>query len=103
MKRFFALHGYASVPALIKQALRVADALITDASGISGYFIAYRDIESKMLKSLIAANLINIWGLFTLALLVIAVEDNYGLSRGKAIMAALAPSLIYFLVNYFMG
>ena len=103
MKAFFAMHGFASVPGLLNQLLRVVDSSIMDTNSLAGYFVAYRDISSKALKALMGTNLVNVWGLATVALLIIAVEENYGLSRTRAIMIVLLPSVVYFLLNYFTG
>jgi len=103
MKAFFAMHGFASVPSLLNQLLRVVDASIMDTNSLAGYFVAYREIGSKALKALIGTNLVNIWGLATVALLVIAVEENYELNRTRAVMIVLLPSVVYFLLNYFTG
>ncbi len=103
MKRFFAMHGFASVPSLLNQLLRVIDASIMDANSLASYFVSYRDISGKALRALLGSNLVNVWGLATIALLVIAVEENYGASRGRAILIVLVPSVVYFAINYFMG
>lgn len=62
---------------------------------------ARRDMHNKLLKALLGTNFLNIWGLGTLTLLVIALEENYRTSRSKAIMIALLPSVIYLVFNYF--
>ncbi len=103
MKRFFAMHGFASVPSLLNQLIRVVDASIMDSETLAGYFVTYRDISSKALRALLGTNLVNIWGLATVALLVIAVEENYSAGRGRALMIVLLPSVVYFLINFFMG
>jgi len=103
LKRFFAMHGFASVPSLLNQLIRVVDASIMDSASLASYFVTYRDIGSKFLRALLGTNLVNIWGLATVALLVIAVEENYTASRGRALMIVLLPSLVYFLINFFMG
>jgi hypothetical protein len=103
MKRFFAMHGFASVPSLLNQVLRIADASIMDSASISSYFVSYRDISNKALRALLGTNLVNIWGLATVALLMIAVEENYKTSRSRAIMVVLLPSMVSFLIAYFMG
>jgi len=99
----FAMHGFASVPSLFNQLIRVIDAYLMDGKSLAGYFIAYRDIESKVLKALMGTNLFNFWGLATIVLLVLAVEENYQIGRGRAVMIVLLPSLIYFSFNYFTG
>ncbi len=101
MKRFFAMHGFASVPTLFNQILRIADSSILDSATLSSYYVNYRDISNKALKALLGTNLVNIWELATIALLVIAVEENYGMSRSRAIMIVLVPSVVYFIINYF--
>ena len=103
MKAFFAMHGFASVPSLLNQLVRVVDASIMDSNSLAGYFVAYRDVGSKILRALIGTNLVNVWGLATVALLVIAVEENYGLSRTRSVMIVLLPSVVYFMLNYFTG
>lgn len=103
MKRFFAMHGFASVPGVLNQILRVVDASIMDSGSLAGYFVSYRDMGSKVLRALLGTNLLNVWGLATIALLVIAVEENYGASRTRAVMIVLLPSVVYFLINYFTG
>lgn len=103
IKRFFAMHGFASVPSLLNQVIRIADASIIDGASLASYYVTYRDIENKALRALLRTNLVNIWGLATVALLVLAVEENYKTSRGRAIMVVLLPSVVYFLLNFFMG
>jgi len=85
------------------EGLRVADASIMDSASLSSYFVTYRDMGSKVLRAFLGTNLVNIWGLATVALLVIAVEENYKLNRSRAVMIVLLPSLISFLLAYFMG
>ncbi len=103
MKRFFAMNGFVSIMSALNQVLRIADASIQDAATLSSYYVTYRDISSKALKALLGTNLVNIWGLAALVLLVIAIEENYGASRSRAIMVALVPSVIVFIFGYFMG
>jgi len=103
MRRFFAMHGFASVPSLFNQLLRIVDARIMDSNTLASYFVTYRDINSQILKALLGTNLLNVWGLATVSLLVIAVEENYRMSRMRAFMIVLLPSVVYFLLNYFTG
>ena len=101
MKRFFAINGFVAVPSLLNQGLRVVDASIMDSASLVGYFVAYRDIQSTLLKAIIGVNLLNIWAIAGLALLVIAIEENYQLARGRAILVALVPTVLLFALTYF--
>ena len=102
MKRMFALHGFASVPSLLNQLVRVVDASIMDSASIAGYFLSTQSL-GKFLTAFIGANLMNLWGIATIALLVLAVEENYEVSRTRSVMVVLLPNLVYFLINYFTG
>jgi hypothetical protein len=103
LKRFLAMHGFASLPSLLNQFIRVVDALVMDSDSLTNYFLTYQDIESKALKAFLGTNLFNLWGLATLALLVFAIEENYKVNKTRSILIVLLPSLIYFLFNYIIG
>ena len=103
MKRYFALYGFTTVPALLNQVLRVVDASIMDSASLIGYFVSYRDMSSKVVKAFIGANLFNVWSLAGIALVVLSLEENYKVSRGRAVVLALVPSLALFALNYFTG
>lgn len=103
MKRFFAINGFVAVPGLLNQLLRAVDASIMDSGSLIGYFLTYLEIQSQLVKALLGSNLLNIWGLASLALLVIGIEENYKLGRGRAVMIALVPSLFLFALTYFTG
>ena len=103
MKRYFALYGFTTVPALLNQVLRVVDASIMDSASLIGYFVSYRDMSSKVVKAFIGANLFNVWSLAGIALVVLSLEENYKVGRGRALIIALVPSLALFALNYFTG
>ena len=101
MKRFFAINGFVAVPSLLNQVLRVVDASIMDSASLVGYVVAYRDISSKLVKAIIGVNILNIWALAGLALLVLGLEENYKLERGRAVVVALVPTILLFALTYF--
>ena len=103
MKRYFALYGFTTVPALLNQVLRVVDASIMDSASLIGYFVSYRDMSSKVVKAFIGANLFNVWSLAGIALAVLSLEENYKVGRGRAVVIALVPSVALFVLNYFTG
>ena len=101
MKRFFAINGYVSFPRLLNQMLRLVDAFILESDSLKEYFIASNGIQNKLLKSIIEVNVINIWGLASLVLLVVGLEENYKLSRGRSMLLALIPSLLLFILIFY--
>jgi hypothetical protein len=103
LKRYFALYGFTTVPGLLNQVLRVVDARIMDSSSLIGYFVSYRDMSNNVVKAFIGANLFNVWSLAGIALLVLSLEENYKLGRGRAVVLALVPNLALFALNYFTG
>ena len=103
MKRYFALYGFASVPSLLNQVLRVVDASIVDSVSLIGYFVSYRDLSNKLVKAVVGANLMNVWALAGIALVALSLEENYKVGGGRAVLISLIPSLVMFALNYFMG
>ncbi len=103
MKRFFAINGFVAVPSLLNQVLRVVDASIMDSASLVGYFVAYQEISSKLVKAIIGVNILNIWAIAGIALLVIGLEENYKLDRGRAILVALIQTVLMFALTYFTG
>jgi hypothetical protein len=101
MRRFFAINGYAAFPRLLNQVLRLVDAFIMESESLKGYFISYNDIQSKLLKAIFEVNVISIWGLASLVLLVVGLEENYKLSTGRSMLLALIPSLLLFILIYY--
>jgi hypothetical protein len=101
MRRFFAINGFVAVPGMLNQVLRVIDASIMDSASLVGYFVAYNEISSKLVKAIIGVNLLNIWALAGLALLVFGLQENYNLQRGRAVLVALVPTILLFTLTYF--
>jgi hypothetical protein len=103
LKRYFALYGFTRIPALLNQLLRVVDASIMDSASLIRYFVYYRDMSSKIVKAFIGANLLNIWTVAGIALIVLSLEENYRVGRGRAVLIALIPNILYFTLTYFTG
>jgi hypothetical protein len=101
LKRYFALYGFTTIPAMLNQLLRVVDASIMDTASLISYFVSYRDMSNKIVKVFIGANLMNIWTIAGIALIVLSLEENYHLGRGRAVLIALIPSILYFMLTYF--
>jgi hypothetical protein len=101
LNRYFALYGFSTVPALLNQMLRVVDASIMDSVSLINYYISYRDMSNKIVKAFIGANLLNIWTLAGIALIILSLEENYKVSRGRALLISLIPSILSFVIAYF--
>lgn len=102
MKRFFAMTGFASTPLLLKQVIRMIDAFTISQDAAVGFFLANREIGNKLLTWLMGANLLNIFGLATLYLTINAINANYGLGKGKALVIALIPPAVSLAMTLFL-
>ena len=102
MKRFFAMTGFASTPLLLKQVIRMIDSFTISQDAAVGFFIANRDIGNKLLTGLMGANLLNLFGVATLYLTVNAINANYGLGKGKALVIALIPPAVSLAMTLFL-
>ena len=101
LRKFFAIHGLASSPFLINYLVRTLDAYLISQGSAINYFLLNRGVESRLFKAVLDMNLLNIFGLYSLILVVIGIEENYGLSRGKALIIGLLPWVLYFALNFF--
>jgi len=103
MKRYFALYGFTTVPALFNQVLRAVDAGIMDSASLIGYYLSYAELSNKLVRALIESNLLNVWALASITLVALSLEENYGVGKGRAVLIALVPNVLSFALNYFMG
>ncbi|MCW4051569.1 MAG: YIP1 family protein [Candidatus Bathyarchaeota archaeon] len=101
MKRFFAMHGFATTPHLVNYLLRTIDAYTISSQSVVNYFVANREIGNKAVRALMNSGLTNVFGLAVLVYLTSAVAENYGVSRNKAFIIALIPYLLALALNYF--
>ncbi|MBD3205407.1 DUF1282 domain-containing protein [Candidatus Bathyarchaeota archaeon] len=101
LRKFFAINGLAASPFLVNYLARTLDAYLISKGAAINYFLLNRGIESRFFKAVLDMNLLNIFGLYSLILVVIGLQENYKLSRGKALLIALSPWLLYFVLNFF--
>lgn len=101
LRKFFAIHGLAASPFLVNYLARTLDAYLISQGAAINYFLLNRGIESRFFKAVLDMNLLNIFGLYSLILVVVGLQENYELSRGKALLIALSPWLLYFVLNFF--
>lgn len=93
------LAGYASIPLLIQHVLRLADSLVVSQEALQ--ITATLQISADPLLNSIAnaaADTFTIFRLWSIALLIFAVRENYKISATRSIVAvALSYILILFL------
>ncbi len=94
LRRLLALHGYAHLPRLLQGLLRVVDALTVGEAEMAGRVAFERALGGGLLPLLSGANLGDLWGVWALALLVLAVEENYQVGRLRATLAGALPNLL---------
>ena len=101
MKRFFAMHGFATTPHTLNYLVRLADSFLSSPSQLAGYFVANRDIENSVLRAVVGTNMFTVFGLAALIYITYAVAENYQIGRRKAFIIALVPYILYLAVNLF--
>jgi hypothetical protein len=102
-KRLLAMTTFASLPLLLQQILRVIDSLVITpaelkqlaATGLSGTSL----VDGFLTQGL---RVLNLFGLATLVLTVLAIRENYGTTTGKASQVALLAYAGYILVRTFL-
>jgi hypothetical protein len=102
-KRLLAMTAFASLPLLLQQVLRVIDSMfitsaelkLLAATGLSGTGLVDRFLMQGL-------RVLNLFGIATLALTILAIRENYGTSTGKASQVALIAYAGYILVRTFI-
>jgi len=89
-KRFLALTGFASTPLLIRQLLRVVDALTINSALITE-MMSLKD-NSKFIEVLFNSNsdILNVFGVWSMILVMIAVIINYQTSKIRSVILTIA-------------
>jgi len=85
--RMFALAGYASLPALAQQAIRLV-----------GYWLGQATLANGNVPELLLDHF-NVFAVIGLVLVGVAVKLNYGVSGRKATLIALTPSILTLLLG----
>jgi hypothetical protein len=102
IRRFFAIHGVASFPYLINYLIRVIDSYSISNSAVLNYFLLNKNIDSRFFKAILDMNLLNVFGLYTLILVMYGIKENYEISKEKTLFVAILPWLLYLALNLFM-
>ncbi len=83
--RMFALAGYASLPALVQQTLRLVE-----------YWLGGTSLQTNTIPELLLDHF-NVFALIGLVLVGVSVMLNYGISGRKAALVALTPTILTLL------
>jgi hypothetical protein len=102
LKRMFALSGFASIPLLAQQILRLVDAYTITPTALANYQIANSQVTGLIMKIFLYTNLFTIFGLLTLALTTFAVSANYEVSHKKSLIIAVSVYLVLIILQFFM-
>lgn len=100
LKRFFAMHGFASVPYAVNYALRTVDAYVSSSQALVAYYTASREVGPKILRAVLDTNMVTVFGAAGLFYATYALAENYQIDRRRASLIALVPVLLYVFLNF---
>jgi hypothetical protein len=98
-KRMFAMTGFASIPLIIQQVLRILDAYmisVKEVAVLTASRIPATTLPLRILNQTL--NIFNIFGILTLILTVFAVSANYEAKISKAGAVVLSAHIIYIML-----
>jgi hypothetical protein len=97
-RRFVALTGFASVPHIFRHVLRIVDALTISTAQMMEV-ISSRSNPAGLLEKVVngSTGTLNVFGLWSLALIVIAAKVNYKASTRKAAITTIVVYLALML------
>ncbi len=100
LRRFLALTGFSTIPQILRQIIRIMDAATVD-NALLLEAIASKANPSGFVVKLISHNtdVLNVFGLWELALIVIAVTVNYKMETRKAAFTTIIVYLAYLLLR----
>ncbi len=100
LRRFLALTGFATTPQILRQIVRILDAATVD-NALLLEAITSKANPSGFVVKLIShnADVLNIFGLWELGLIVIAVTVNYKMAAGRAVFTTIIVYLAYLLLR----
>jgi len=97
------LAGYASAPLLIQQILRLADSFMISQEALQ--LATDLQISASLLLNSIAnaaMETFTIFGLWSVALIIIAVRENYKMSSTKSTAATVLSSIVLVFISSFL-
>jgi hypothetical protein len=102
-RRLLAMTGFASIPRIIQQILRIVDAYTIKSADLAS-IIALNTLFDGLIGKIINQLLIifNIFGILTVILTIFAVTANYNTTTRKGASATLLAYAIYVLVRAYL-
>ena len=100
LRRFLALTGFATTPHILRHIIRIMDAATVD-NGLLLEAIASKANPSGFVVKLFSHNtdVLNVFGLWEMALIVIAVTVNYKMETRRAAFTTIIVYLAYLLLR----
>lgn len=100
LRRFLALTGFATTPHIFRHIVRILDASTVDSTLLLET-ITSKANTSEFVVKLLSHNtdMLNVFGLWELALIVIAVTVNYKMGNGRAAFTTIIVFIAYMLLR----
>lgn len=103
-RNMLTLAGYASAPLLIQQVLRLADSFMVSQEQVlqlvTGLQISVYPLLNTIANT--AMNIFTIFRLWSIALLVVAVRENYKMSTARSIVVAVTSCILIAFLSVFL-
>ncbi|MFQ6053602.1 MAG: Yip1 family protein [Candidatus Bathyarchaeia archaeon] len=102
-RRMMAQTGFASIPLLLQETLRLLDAFAISREGLLSV-VASRSLGGTPAMRLLSEflDVFTVFGLWAFALTAIAVAVNYGASAKRTVMATLLAYLAFILLRFYL-
>jgi hypothetical protein len=104
LRNMLILGGFASTPFLIQHTLRLMDSLTINPEQILQLMVRSQIFENQFLNAVLnsALNKFSIFWLWSISLQVIALQENYKISRTRSIITVIITFIIMVLISTFL-
>lgn len=99
-KRILALTGFTSIPHIFRHGIRLIDAYTISSKQLIGSMparVAGGDFITKFISQ--GSRVLNVFSLWSIALIIIAVTINYNMSKWKAFLSTIIAFLMLILIR----
>lgn len=104
LRNMLILSGFTSTPLLIQHTLRLIDSITISPEQILPLMIRSQIFENQFLNAVLnsALNRFSVFWLWSLSLQVIALQENYKISRARSIITVFVTFIIMILISTFL-